>query len=63
MNTRASGSQQLDAQAFKHYLIAERQRLIMALGEVEDLLGMERSITPRRKRRKRQETQPVSRTS
>jgi hypothetical protein len=32
-------------------LMAERQSLIIRLGAIEDFLGMERSITPRHKRR------------
>ena len=32
------------------YLMAQRHTLIMQLGSLEDLLGLERSITPRRKR-------------
>jgi len=32
------------------YLMTRRQTLIMELGALEDLLGMERSIVPRRKR-------------
>jgi len=34
----------------KILLMAIRQTLIMMLGAIEDYLGMERSITPRRKR-------------
>lgn len=32
------------------YLMRRRQALIMELGEIEELLGLERSIMPRRKR-------------
>ena len=32
------------------YLMRRRQQLIMEIGEIEDLLGLQRSITPRRKR-------------
>lgn len=35
---------------FVQWLLKERQTLIMRLGEIEDLLGLERSIVPRRKR-------------
>lgn len=33
------------------YLMKRRQTLIMELGDIEDILGMERSIVPRRKRK------------
>jgi len=36
----------------KRLLITIRQALIMVLGAIENFLGMERSITPKRKRDK-----------
>ena len=36
--------------AEREYYIRRRQTLIMELGALEDLLGMERSIVPKRKR-------------
>jgi len=35
----------------RRLLMARRQALIIELGAIEDFLGMERSITPRHKRR------------
>ncbi len=35
----------------REYYMRERQALIMQLGNVEDLLGLERSIVPRSKRK------------
>lgn len=37
-------------QSTRVLLLTVRQALIMILGALEDYLGMERSITPRRKR-------------
>jgi predicted nucleotide-binding protein len=34
----------------RQFLMTKRQCLIMELGALEDLLGMERSIVPKRKR-------------
>lgn len=34
----------------RRYLMARRQSLIIDLGAIEDYLGLERSIVPRRKR-------------
>lgn len=34
----------------RKYLMAERQAIIIRLGALEDYLGLERSIVPRRKR-------------
>jgi hypothetical protein len=36
----------------RQFLMTKRQCLIMELGALEDLLGMERSIVPKRKREK-----------
>jgi len=37
-------------QWFVDYMMRRRQALIMELGEIEDILQLERSIVPRRKR-------------
>ena len=34
----------------REFYLSKRQTLIMELGAIEDLLGMERSIVPKRKR-------------
>jgi hypothetical protein len=41
---------QFDAPAQRRLLMAVRQALIIALGALEDYLGLQRSIVPRRKR-------------
>ncbi len=38
-------------EAQREYYMGERRTLIARLGNVEDLLGLERSIIPRRKRK------------
>lgn len=35
---------------WRNYLIRRRQELIMELGSIEEILGLERSIVPRHKR-------------
>ncbi len=37
----------------RRYLMARRQAIIIDLGAIEDYLGLERSIVPRRKREPR----------
>jgi hypothetical protein len=37
-------------ECMREYFMKRRQTLIMELGEIEDLLRLERSIVPRRKR-------------
>lgn len=39
----------------REYYMRERHTLIMKLGALEDLLGLERSIIPRRKRKEQEE--------
>lgn len=34
----------------RRYLMGEREALLIRLGRIEDLLGMPRSVVPRRKR-------------
>ena len=36
----------------RDYLMKRRQVLLMELGQIEDMLGLERSVTPRRKQGK-----------
>lgn len=35
------------------YLVARRAALLIELGKIEELLGMERTVTPKRKRDRR----------
>ena len=53
-NETASATLRTDARElpdwYRAYLMKRRQTLIMELGEIEDQLGLERSIVPRRKR-------------
>lgn len=41
---------------WKEYLLNQRQRYIMGIGNIEDILGMERSIVPRHKRKKAEQS-------
>ncbi len=43
------------SEEMRAYWMSERNTLIMKLGALEDMLGLERSIIPRRKRKEQEE--------
>jgi hypothetical protein len=41
--------QQIDTRVLRAYLLTRRQALLMELGQIEDLLGLERTKVPKHK--------------
>ena len=51
-NKNAETPNEIMIRQWREYLLLQRQTYIMSIGKIEDILGMERSIVPRHKRKK-----------